>query len=118
MVNVTTIRLTPGQPKSLSAKQLRRLPRSVHSGGSAYDVAVTRRFLTQDYMMSQEGETRIDCRDHCFACGILPKFKDMRREIQDDAWECPPVTRIADRKKPISSPTELLRNSGKLVGES
>lgn len=63
------------------------------------DVAVTRRFLTQDYLMSQEGETRIDCRDQCFACGILPKLKDLRRETPAEAWECPPVTSIADRKK-------------------
>jgi radical SAM family uncharacterized protein len=76
------------------------------------DVAVTRRFLTQDYLMSQEGVTRIDCRDQCFACGILPKFKDMRRETQVDAWECPPVTRVADRKKRTGGQTDLLRISG------
>jgi radical SAM superfamily enzyme YgiQ (UPF0313 family) len=63
------------------------------------DTAVTKRFLRQDYLMSQAGETRIDCRDNCFACGILPKFKDMRRETPPGAWECPPVTRIAERKK-------------------
>jgi len=61
------------------------------------DVAVTRRFLIQDYLMSQQGETRIDCRDQCFACGILPKLKDLRRETPAEAWECPPVTRISDR---------------------
>jgi radical SAM family uncharacterized protein len=63
------------------------------------DVAVTKRFLSQDYMMSQRQETRIDCRDQCFACGILPKLKDLRRETANDAWECPPVSRISDRKK-------------------
>lgn len=63
------------------------------------DVAVTKRFLTQDYLMSQQGQTRIDCRDQCFACGILPKYVDLRRETPEQAWECPPVTRIADRKK-------------------
>ena len=26
------------------------------------DIAVTRKFLTQDYLMSQQQETRIDCR--------------------------------------------------------
>lgn len=61
------------------------------------DVAVTRRFLTQDYLMSQQGETRIDCRNQCFACGILPKLKDLRRKTPAEAWECPPVTRISDR---------------------
>ncbi|MCI0394603.1 MAG: TIGR03960 family B12-binding radical SAM protein [Chloroflexi bacterium] len=63
------------------------------------DVAVTRRFLTQDYLMSQRGETRIDCRDQCFACGILPKLKELRRETPAEAWECPPVTRIEERRK-------------------
>ena len=55
------------------------------------DIAVTKKFLTQDYLMSQAQETRVDCRNHCFACGILPKLKDLRRETPDEAWECPPV---------------------------
>lgn len=63
------------------------------------DVAVTRRFLTGDYLMSQQQETRVDCRHHCFACGILPKLKDLRRETPPEAWECPPVTKLASRKK-------------------
>ena len=70
------------------------------------DVAVTRKFLTQDYLMSQSQETRIDCRDQCFACGILPKLKDLRRETPPEAWECPPVSRISDRKK--SSDQQLI----------
>ncbi|MEJ2746661.1 MAG: TIGR03960 family B12-binding radical SAM protein [Anaerolineae bacterium] len=55
------------------------------------DIAVTKKFLTQDYLMSREQETRVDCRHNCFACGILPKLKDLRRETEDAAWECPPV---------------------------
>ena len=62
------------------------------------DVAVTRRFLTQDYLMSQRQETRIDCRHHCFACGILPKLRDLRRETPPEAWECPPVTSVTERR--------------------
>jgi radical SAM family uncharacterized protein len=67
------------------------------------DIAVTRRFLTQDYLMSQEGQTRIDCREHCYACGILPKLIDLRRETPADAWECPPVSKVADRKAQTTS---------------
>jgi radical SAM superfamily enzyme YgiQ (UPF0313 family) len=63
------------------------------------DVAVTRRFLTQDYLMSQKEETRIDCRNQCFACGILPEFTDVRRETPAEAWKCPPVSKISDRKR-------------------
>lgn len=64
------------------------------------DVAVTRKFLTQDYLMSRREETRIDCRDHCFACGVLPKLKDLRRATPAEAWECPPVTHLTDRQRP------------------
>ncbi len=52
---------------------------------------VRRKFLTEDYLMSKRGETRIDCRQRCFACGILPTFTDMRREIPGKAWMCPEV---------------------------
>ena len=55
------------------------------------DVAVKKKFLLEDYTMSLTGETRQDCRNQCFACGILPKFKDIRMETPADAWKCPPV---------------------------
>jgi hypothetical protein len=55
------------------------------------DVAVKKKFLVEDYLMSQEGETRQDCRNQCFACGILPKFSQMRMETPAEAWKCPPV---------------------------
>lgn len=55
------------------------------------DVAVKKKFLIEDYLMSQQGETRHDCRDGCFACGILPKFTQARMETPADAWKCPPV---------------------------
>lgn len=55
------------------------------------DVAVKKSFLAQDYAMSLEGETRQDCRNQCFACGILPKFAQTRMETPADAWKCPPV---------------------------
>jgi hypothetical protein len=55
------------------------------------DAAVTKRFLAQDYLMSRRGETRIDCRNRCFACGILPKFASTREQTPAGAWKCPPV---------------------------
>ncbi len=63
------------------------------------DAAVHKKFLAEDYLMSIKGETRVDCRDKCFACGILPKFKDIRAETEKMAWECPPVKPIAARKQ-------------------
>jgi radical SAM family uncharacterized protein len=55
------------------------------------DVAVRKKFLAEDYLMSQQGETRVDCRERCFACGILPTFAQVRSETAPDAWECPEV---------------------------
>jgi hypothetical protein len=65
------------------------------------DLAITKKFLTQDYLMSQQQETRIDCRHQCFACGILPKLTDLRRETAPEAWECPPV-----KKRPHHQPLQ------------
>ncbi|MBL8153413.1 MAG: TIGR03960 family B12-binding radical SAM protein [Anaerolineae bacterium] len=63
------------------------------------DAAVHKKFLVEDYLMSIKGETRVDCRDQCFACGILPKFKEMRSQTDEMAWECPPVKPIHERKR-------------------
>ncbi|MBN1680663.1 MAG: TIGR03960 family B12-binding radical SAM protein [Anaerolineae bacterium] len=54
-------------------------------------VAVKKSFLVEDYLMSQRSETRQDCRNQCFACGILPEFTEMRKQAPADAWKCPPV---------------------------
>ncbi len=63
------------------------------------DAAVHKKFLKEDYLMSLKGETRVDCRDRCFACGILPKFKEQRSQTEAMAWECPPVKPVSDRKR-------------------
>jgi radical SAM family uncharacterized protein len=55
------------------------------------DAAVRKEFLTEDYLWSLQGRTRIDCRERCFACGILPRFADLRRLNPGDLWECPEV---------------------------
>jgi hypothetical protein len=55
------------------------------------DGAVKKTFLTEDYLMSQRGQTRVDCRNRCFACGILPKYAHLRREHPGEVWECPEV---------------------------
>ncbi len=55
------------------------------------DIGVKKEYLIEDYLWSLEGRTRIDCREHCFACGILPKFADLRRENPGKSWRCPEV---------------------------
>jgi len=53
--------------------------------------AIRKNFLFQDFRMSLEGEIRVDCRQHCFACGILPTFNALRRENRGEVWKCPDV---------------------------
>ncbi|HET7010659.1 MAG TPA: TIGR03960 family B12-binding radical SAM protein [Anaerolineales bacterium] len=55
------------------------------------DAAVRKEFLTEDYLWSLQGRTRVDCRERCFACGILPRFSDLRRDHPGETWECPEV---------------------------
>jgi hypothetical protein len=52
---------------------------------------VRKKFLLQDFQLSQEYKTREDCRLQCFACGILPMYADLRRENPGDSWACPEV---------------------------
>jgi radical SAM family uncharacterized protein len=61
------------------------------------DAAVKKSFLLEDYLMSQQGDTRIDCRNQCFACGILPKFVATRKQTPAEAWKCPPVKPRSER---------------------
>jgi hypothetical protein len=50
-----------------------------------------KKFLTEDYLWSLAGKTRIDCRNQCFACGILPVFSQLRKETPGEHWQCPEV---------------------------
>ncbi len=43
-------------------------------------------YLKEEYQKSQEGLTRGDCRDQCYACGILPGFNELRVTLPDAAW--------------------------------
>jgi len=69
-------------------------------------MGVTKDFLVQEYLYSQQGAVIDDCREHCFSCGILTAFKQERRQAQQatgDAasWGCPGFGRDADRQ-PVS----------------
>jgi radical SAM family uncharacterized protein len=55
------------------------------------DAGVTKRYLLRDYQASLQGETRPDCRDQCYACGILTAFRDQQSGLPAGAWGCPPV---------------------------
>jgi radical SAM family uncharacterized protein len=53
--------------------------------------AVRKKFLFDDFRQSLEGQIRADCRENCFACGILPAFADIRRDNPGEYWKCPEV---------------------------
>jgi hypothetical protein len=54
------------------------------------DAGVTKRYLVQDYQAALRGEIRLDCREQCYACGILTAFSSERAGVAADAWGCPP----------------------------
>jgi radical SAM family uncharacterized protein len=63
---------------------------------------VRKKYLFDDFRRSLEGEIRADCREHCYACGVLPRFASMRRENPGDSWKCPEV------KSPVVSQQSLV----------
>jgi radical SAM family uncharacterized protein len=65
---------------------------------------VRKKFLTEDYLWSLQGKTRMDCRQRCFACGILPTFAELRRMNPGDVWQCPEVK---SKKIPIKNATTM-----------
>lgn len=54
-------------------------------------VGVEKRWLLMDWYAAQKGETKIDCREHCYHCGILTAFKGLRAVTPPEAWQCPPI---------------------------
>ena len=52
-------------------------------------VGLTRKFLEQEFESALRGETTGDCREHCYACGILGQFGEQRRIVPDEGWSCP-----------------------------
>lgn len=67
---------------------------------------VRKRFLTEDYLWSKQGKTRVDCRERCFACGILPTFAEMRSLNPGEVWQCPEVRPKNERRSSV-----LVKNS-------
>ena len=61
--------------------------------------AVRKKYLFEDFRRSLEGEIRADCREQCYACGILPAFASVRRENPGKYWKCPEVKSSTSSKK-------------------
>ncbi len=61
---------------------------------------VKKAFLIEEYRHSLQGAVIDDCREHCFSCGILAQFRELRRRVPDEAWGCPPLGR-GKRRQPV-----------------
>jgi radical SAM family uncharacterized protein len=55
------------------------------------DVGLKKEFLLQEYQNALAGRVTADCRERCFACGILRAFKEERKQAPDEMWGCPPI---------------------------
>jgi radical SAM family uncharacterized protein len=53
------------------------------------DAGVRKKFLRAEYEAGLRGEIHGDCREECFACGILPTFRELRDALPDEARFCP-----------------------------
>ncbi len=54
---------------------------------------VEKRWLLMDWYAAQEGQTKIDCRERCYNCGILTSMRNLRANTPPEAWKCPPIRR-------------------------
>ena len=68
---------------------------------------VRRKFLTEDYLWSLRGQIRVDCRERCFACGVLPTFAELRSMNPGEVWQCPEVKPKSDRNRKIIAPIDI-----------
>ncbi len=55
------------------------------------NAGVEKRWMLMDWYAAEKGETKVDCREHCYHCGILTAFKGLRANTPPTAWECPPI---------------------------
>ena len=55
------------------------------------NIGVTRKYLLDEAQRSEESILQEDCREKCYVCGILPGYKDLRRQNPGDHWGCPEV---------------------------
>ena len=52
-------------------------------------IGLRKEFLLHDYQWSLRGKTRPDCREHCYHCGILSQFEELRIQNPGTRWGCP-----------------------------
>lgn len=65
---------------------------------------VRKAYLLSEYRASAIQKFQHDCRDGCFACGILPTYNDIRRLHPGEVWKCPdvPVRRLQPKVEQVA----------------
>lgn len=53
------------------------------------NAGVRKAILWEDYQWSLGGKVRPDCRERCYACGILSGFNELRLSAPGGGWKCP-----------------------------
>jgi radical SAM family uncharacterized protein len=56
------------------------------------NAGVTKSWLWREWQAALRGETTVDCRQSCTACGILRTFGDLRAQTAAGDWACPPLS--------------------------
>ena len=57
---------------------------------SHIDAGVRQSYLIQEAKASKAGRIREDCREQCYACGIMPAYAS----AWVDTWKCPPPNKV------------------------
>lgn len=57
---------------------------------SHIDAGVRQSYLKAEAKAAKEGITRDDCRNQCYACGIMPAYAS----AWVDTWKCPPSKKV------------------------
>jgi hypothetical protein len=55
------------------------------------DTGPSKRVLWREYQRALKGQTRPDCSEQCFACGVHVKYNAIRPLEESDTWKCPPL---------------------------
>ena len=53
---------------------------------------VHKSFLAKEYQRSMASKLLPDCREQCYACGVLPDYASLRRQYPGKGWKCPDVS--------------------------
>jgi radical SAM superfamily enzyme YgiQ (UPF0313 family) len=64
-------------------------------------IGVNKSYIMEEYQNSLSQILRNDCREQCYACGIIQNFKDVRQVNPGNSWLCPEI-KIKSRENEIS----------------